>query len=335
MIRSINFSLVTCCLLLSGKLFGQTGQFLGKPADSEIPGNPAFVSKAGKDPRYKKENIVNGVLTLSHIIEEPWADEPKGKTSSTRSYQGLPSQIQAKEFYARSMERTSIGKLEVDQYGLAINPYAPHDCFIGRGFFGQWGPNLTSDPLVVRYGKPDTSGTRHLELLVVQRPKDEWVNNQPIWALPGGMKDKKGISKKLKIDAVCHESGIDTAVREAKEETGLNFKLLANYFESIYQGYVNDYRATRHSWTETDVQFLNVHELRSKQSELDLPEEVLKSLDTIINSDKLYPKDPMECPDARWMPITEDSINALFASHGLFVRMAIADKLELTINPSE
>ena len=111
---------------------------------------------------------------------------------------------------------------------LPINPFGPTGIG-GRGIFYKWGPNYTSDPIVITYDSiRDT-----YQVLVIER-KDK----PGFYTLPTGMQDSS-------------EFISTTVTQELKEET--NVILDTNNAIFIYSGYVNDARNTDHAWLETCV----------------------------------------------------------------------------------
>lgn len=108
------------------------------------------------------------------------------------------------------------------------------------------------------------------------------------WAIPGGMADKG-------------EDTSETLRREFKEETGVDLDM--SDAEEIYKGYVDDPRNTDNVWMETIAKHKHVS-----------PGIVAKMK-------------PVAGDDARavkWLPLTEENINKLYASHGDMVRRALA-----------
>jgi ADP-ribose pyrophosphatase YjhB (NUDIX family)/thiamine kinase-like enzyme len=100
----------------------------------------------------------------------------------------------------------------------------------GRGFYWEWGPNRTGDPIVINTDEIP-------KILLIQRA------DTGAWALPGGFVDND-------------ESGTDTARRELFEETGL---MITGEPHEIYSGVVADIRTTAHAWAETTAVLWRVH----------------------------------------------------------------------------
>ncbi len=90
----------------------------------------------------------------------------------------------------------------------------------GKGNFYHYGPNYTADPIVIANGK----------LLLIQR------GDSGKWALPGGFVDQG-------------EDAITAGLRELGEEA--NLVLDDSNPQIIYEGPVDDPRATLNAWPET------------------------------------------------------------------------------------
>lgn len=96
----------------------------------------------------------------------------------------------------------------------------------GKGVYRYWGPNYTADPIVIR---------RDLKIphvLLIER--DDGTG----WALPGGFVDP-------------NENPINSAKREAREETGIDVEEFEHKLTTVYTGPVVDLRNTVNAWPET------------------------------------------------------------------------------------
>jgi ADP-ribose pyrophosphatase len=112
-----------------------------------------------------------------------------------------------------------------------------------------------------------------------------------LWAIPGGMVD-------------AGEEVSRTLARELSEETGVSLDM--NRGKLIYRGFVDDPRSTDHAWIETTVRHLH------------------------LSSEAAANLEPRAGSDARsvyWLPLTEKSLQKLYAGHGYFVVSALAQLL--------
>jgi len=121
------------------------------------------------------------------------------------------------------------------------------------------------------------------------------------WAIPGGMVDRgEDVSATLRRE-LREETGIDIDMREGVE---------------MYRGYVDDPRNTDNAWMETIAKHRH------------LPPEIADKM-------QLKAEDKKEIKAVRWMPLTEENINNLYASHSMFVKKALARVLELRTKTEE
>lgn len=165
------------------------------------------------------------------------------------------------------------GDYGFDEQGLPLNPKGRQG-IAGRGDLAKHGPNQAADAVVESNG--------HI-LLIRRRSGD--------WAIPGG-----------KIDT--GERAADAAVRELREETGLD--LYGYEGAVVYEGYVDDPRNTDNSWMETSARYFFVEDstpavqgaddaIQAKWFRAETIEELTQAIRTL---DNLEPDQP-----------------ALFASH--------------------
>ena len=104
----------------------------------------------------------------------------------------------------------------------------------GTGGLWRYGPNFPADFAIL---------TKDLGCIALITRRDNGL-----LALPGGFVDKG-------------ELAIDTAIREANEETGIT--LTKEAAEELYSGPVADYRATLRAWPHTTLfRFLTAHTLQ-------------------------------------------------------------------------
>lgn len=109
------------------------------------------------------------------------------------------------------------------------------------------------------------------------------------WAIPGGMIDPG-------------ESASRAAMRELKEEAGISATTSEKTLE-IYRGYVDDPRNTDNAWMETVV----FHEH-------------LGDVNPLLDSN---PTAGSDARAARWIPLTRELIDGLYASHPTFVKSGL------------
>ena len=112
------------------------------------------------------------------------------------------------------------------------------------------------------------------------------------WAIPGGMVD-------------AGEEISRTLTRELTEETGVSLDMSRGRL--IYRGYVDDPRNTDNAWIETTVRHLH--------------------LDT-AEAATLEPQAGSDARTVNWLPLTERSLQKLYAGHGYFVVSALAQLLQ-------
>lgn len=177
--------------------------------------------------------------------------------------------------------------LRLDTYGRPLHPWFNEmvtnpniRALTGKGFYWNWGPNYTADPVIIRYDLEES------HILLIKR------TDTGAWALPGGFIDQG-------------ETGIQAAIREAKEETGLDFTQLINLAQTVYQGPVADLRTTGNAWAETNAVRIVLPECISNQLteiQWDTPSE--------------------ETSKAKWCPVSQINDN-LFGSHKLLVNLAV------------
>ena len=96
----------------------------------------------------------------------------------------------------------------------------------GKGFYHNWGPNYTADPIIIR------TDTEEPMVLLIRR------NDTGRLALAGGFIEKG-------------ESSLDAAFREAHEETLVNWTQFNPVVRQVYSGPLADVRVTANAWPET------------------------------------------------------------------------------------
>ncbi len=115
--------------------------------------------------------------------------------------------------------------LELDSFGRPLHPWHDTlpDLLEGKGFYWQWGPNYTVDPIVIACDERP-------KILLVRR------HDNGKWALPGGF-----------IDG--NETAYDAGIREVAEETHLTLEPVDTRY--CYRGPVCDERSRLHAWSDT------------------------------------------------------------------------------------
>lgn len=158
------------------------------------------------------------------------------------------------------MERTSSLGLAFDQYHRPVHPWINSllsdevGVYTGKGFYRQWGPNYTADPIIMR-----TDTVEPMTLLIRR-------NDTHRWALAGGFVDP-------------NEQGQDAAMREAMEETLLPLNHFDPKIRHVYTGPVADVRMTANAWPETQAYVVSLdpnltfnclwHDLRGDPEEVE------------------------------------------------------------------
>lgn len=137
-----------------------------------------------------------------------------------------------------------------DSHGRPLHPWHKEiladkriGAVAGKGFYWQWGPNKTGDPVIIRHDLAEP------HVLLIER--DDTGNP----ALAGGFFDEE-------LDMDC----LDTALREASEESLLfDFTKLRSLAKIAIATPVADIRSTLHAWPETTV------------ARLDLPNDIARN----------------------------------------------------------
>lgn len=111
------------------------------------------------------------------------------------------------------------------RWGRPVNPFESLEIRWGRNGLGRWGENRTGDALVTC----EADGRRYL--LMIHKAKTGW-------AVPGGF-------------ASPGEFPVDTAVREAREETGLTFRRRMSTITTRDARYIPDQRNSGEAWIVT------------------------------------------------------------------------------------
>jgi len=110
--------------------------------------------------------------------------------------------------------------------------------------------------------------------------------------------DLWGIPGVIRLDG---ETGFDALRRKLSEKIGTDFSMEGAI--RLYQGYVDDPRNTDNAWMETEVWHMN------------MPFEATAILEERMGgSDSSW---------SEWRPLTEENIQAMYANHGEFARLAL------------
>ena len=145
----------------------------------------------------------------------------------------------------------------VDAKGRPLHPFMIEqgiELTTGKGFFRNWGPNYTADPVVM------TTEKRPRVLLIHRSDTGDL-------ALPGGFVDPGEFAEPVKA-----------AYRELEEETGLTLNIDAKL---IYQGPVDDPRSTANAWPETSAYLFHIPEPLPVQAGDDAREAGWHYIDTL------------------------------------------------------
>lgn len=185
----------------------------------------------------------------------------------------------------------------------------------GKGFYWNWGPNYTADPIVLRHDLDEP------HVLLIERGDGSG------WALPVGFKN-------------AGESDIDAAFREALEETGIDITAFSHKTNQVYKGPVADLRVTANAWPETGAFRIDL-DLNSRVDYRDLAEMTRKStqgklLRKLCNlaMPRYYSGVPWQGRDdaksAAWIPVSRARQN-LFGSHKLLILLALGQAPTLSV----
>ena len=131
--------------------------------------------------------------------------------------------------------------------------------------------------------------------LILHKTKEGWRmlaierKDTQTWAMPGGMVDEG-------------ESIAEALARELKEETEVVLDM--KRADIIYQGIVaNDPRNTDNAWMETSVAMLVLDD---------------------VEAEALTPKAGDDARDVKWLLLSEQNLEQLYANHAAFVRKALS-----------
>lgn len=183
-------------------------------------------------PGYPETRFHNECFENLVIPDGPWHISPK--------HPGITEELNEEDTL-----RFKLDGLSIDQKGRPLHPWINElikkdiGVFTGKGFYYDWGPNKTVDPVVIRSDLDEP----HVMLIV----RDDTGKI----ALPGGFHDPG-------------ETFQEGAAREAREETLVDIGDLA--CRLVYSGPLADSRATANSWPHTDA------------FRFDMPDEIAKEM---------------------------------------------------------
>lgn len=130
-------------------------------------------------------------------------------------------------------ERLSYADYNHDSFGRPLHPWLEDmvtrpdiGVVTGKGFYWNWGPNYTADPIITRHDLAEP------HVLLIERGDTGQL------ALPGGFVD-------------AGEDSLVAAIREAKEESFVDLTALNPLVRPIYDGPLADIRVTAHAWPHT------------------------------------------------------------------------------------
>ena len=218
----------------------------------------------------------------------------------------------------KSPKRTShTGPIVLGKDHRPLNPMGVTGV-TGRGELGLWGPNHAADTIITR---PGANGTT--EVLMIQRKDTGEL------ALPGGMLgEQKGDTLNAALEELAREALAQGAlvVGGDGEEKNLNPEAIDDKVKELkklksfqganvtFKGMVKDRRNTDNAWMETQAWSVHLG-----------PEEAAGL--------RLQPGD--DAGAALWVPVTEDNIKNLYASHSEIIRTAPAIQQALEASRAE
>lgn len=241
------------------------------------------------------ENYSPKDFTSKRILD----NESKGEFIGDNGRYADNSDVSTIKSWNAGYKRSShAGPITFDGRGRPLNPTGATG-IEGRGELGLWGPNHAADNIITR-----TNGQNELEVLLIQR-KDTGQ-----WALPGGMvegeKDILNVAlKELAEEALVigDEQGGKDLSKEAIQNKMEELKQYECFksADNTYKGVVNDPRNTDNAWMETEAWAVHLS-----------PE--------VVSKIRIQAGD--DASAARWIPVTKDNLDNLYASHSQIVRTA-------------
>jgi ADP-ribose pyrophosphatase YjhB (NUDIX family) len=204
--------------------------------------------------------------------------------------------------------------IKLDNYGKPLHPWLnqmvtnPNVGIVsGKGAYWNWGPNYTADPIVIRHDLKEE------HVLLIER------GDGTGWALPGGFVDP-------------NESPDSAAVREAKEETGIDLSKIPFSIRKVYSGPLADLRVTANAWPETTAYRidLNLNEKSQQKALIEMTsdgrfQKIVRNFGRFALRQKINRipwKGSDDAKSAAWVPISNCD-EFLFGSHSLLVELAM------------
>jgi ADP-ribose pyrophosphatase YjhB (NUDIX family) len=190
-------------------------------------------------------------------------------------HDGNPKEVD----YSACPTHTGTGIVRVDANGYPMHPDGRQG-LRGQGVQGSLAATFAGDAITF-HDKVDS-----LDVLMVKRKSG-------LWAWPGGV-----------VDPGESIDGLQTAVREQKEETGIQFD--SAIYNELYRGTSGDPRDTDWAWWETVAHYT--------------------VLGPNAQVDELNP-DYDEVDGADWKPVNEvlDNMQEVYAAHGSFLIKALSE----------
>ncbi len=202
----------------------------------------------------------------------------------------------------------------LDMFGRPLHPWlegmlSDPDIGVvtGKGFYWKWGPNYTVDPITFRHDLSET------HVLLIER--DDGTG----WALPGGFHE-------------ADETKLDGAIREGREESGVDLSLLTHTATHVYEGPLADLRATAHAWPETTAYRFDLlldnsadRKLLEKMMSTNRRQRAIRILGRFAFTERINQRPWKGRDDARnaaWVPVSELD-DKLFGSHRLLIELAL------------
>lgn len=188
------------------------------------------------------------------------------------------------------IDRPMIDSLEQKGYRLDANNRPLHPWIddllaedigvvTGKGFYWHWGANYTADPIIIRTDTPE------LLILTVLRADTKQ------WALAGGFIEP-------------NETGDTAALREAYEETEIDWRPYVGTMMPVYAGPLADIRVTANAWPETQAFGICLDPARSASLSTDPYVPINSEVDVVA-----------------WQTLAQTEAH-MFGSHKLLIEMA-------------